>query len=117
MSGLVPGLGALNITWGNIAMIGLGLTLAGAASVLSKPDAQSSSGKDDSSFTLSGPSNTNEQGNPVQLVYGGPIIVGTQPISVGYDIEDYHAGKPASGDADGDGVPDDIARQAGEVSP
>jgi predicted phage tail protein len=116
MNTALPGvLGAMNITWGNIALIGLGLTLAGVSSALSKPDEQKSTSSNDS-FTLSGPGNTNEQGNPVQLVYGGPIIVGTQAVSVGFDIEDYGAGAPASGDADGDGIPDDIARQAGLIT-
>jgi predicted phage tail protein len=86
MSSAVPGmLGSAGLTWGNVAVLGLGLTLAGAAAMLSKADTQS--GSDDSSFSLGGPTNTNEQGNPVALIYGGPVIVGSQAISAGFDIE------------------------------
>ena len=72
------------LTWGNVAMVGLGLTIAGASQALTKTE-----GKEDDkseSYSLSGALNSYEQGNPVPLIFG-ELIVGGQLISAGVDIE------------------------------
>jgi predicted phage tail protein len=77
------------LTWGSVALLGLGLTLAGASSMMSKAqDAKYT--ESTSSFTFSGPVNVNEQGVAVPLIYG-QVITGSQPISSGFDIEDIGA--------------------------
>jgi predicted phage tail protein len=87
LGGAIPGIGTLipgvTMTWGNLAVLGLGLTLAGAASMLSKPPATEQSSR---SFTFSGPVNTNAQGDAIPVIYG-QVICGSQPISSGFDIE------------------------------
>ena len=77
------------VSYGSIALFGVGLALAGAASMLANSDAKPSDATDEAqSFNFGGPVNVNEQGNAVPLIYGGPIIVGSQPISAEFDIED-----------------------------
>lgn len=95
MGAYVPGaIGSMGVTWGNIAAVGLGLTLMGAAQALAK--APSPNGTDYSqSFMFNGPVNTNEQGNPIPLVIG-EVITGSQPISAYFDIEDSSAYKTAN---------------------
>ena len=70
-------------TYGNIAMVGLALGLAGVAALLT-PKVQNANQQ--SSFTLSGPTNAYDQGNPVPLVYG-EVITGSHLISGSMDIE------------------------------
>lgn len=77
-----PLIGAFN--YGNVAMIGAALTLAGIATMLS-PKQQNP--YEQNSFTLQGPGNSYAQGNPVPLVYG-EVITGSQLISGALDIED-----------------------------
>jgi predicted phage tail protein len=79
---------ALGITWGNIALLGLGVALAGVAQILSKPNQTQ---QQTPSYSLGGQQNVYEQGQPIPLIYGGPIIVGSQAISVGLDIEQIGA--------------------------
>ena len=78
-SGLLSG-----VTFGNIAMIGLGLALAGVSSMLTHKD--KTNPNQQASFTLSGPTNVYDQGNPVPLVYG-EVITGSHLISGAIDIE------------------------------
>lgn len=85
-------IGGMGITWGNIAVLGLGLALAGVAQMISKPNNDQQ--KNDASYALGGQVNTYEQGSPVPLIYGGPIIVGSQAISAGFDIEQVGAFEP-----------------------
>lgn len=80
---VLPGLSG--VTWGNVAMIGLGLAVAGASQLLTPQDKKKDESSDQS-YSLSGASNTYEQGNPVPLVYG-EAIVGGHLISAGIDIE------------------------------
>lgn len=77
---------SLGLTYGNIAMFGFALVLAGASSLLSNVEGKKN---DDSnnSFTMSGPSNNYEQGYPVPLIYG-EVITGGYTVSAGIDIED-----------------------------
>lgn len=72
-------------TYGNMAMIGVALALAGVSSMLS-PQEKDESGKNDSSFTMSGPGNSYEQGSPIPLVYG-EVITGGVLVSGGIDVE------------------------------
>jgi predicted phage tail protein len=76
------------VTYGNLAMMGVALSLAGVGSLLSSPEETKS--KDDDSFTLSGPGQSYEQGSPVPLIYG-EVITGSVMISGGIDIEDIGA--------------------------
>lgn len=79
----VPGMmGA--VTWGNVAMIGLGLAIAGASQLLTPQEKTEE--KKEGSYTLSGAVNVYEQGNPLPLIYG-TVITGGQVISAGIDIE------------------------------
>lgn len=77
------------LTYGNVAMIGAALALAGASQLLAPEE----KGKDDSddSFIFSGPTNVADQGFPVPLVYG-EVITGGVMISGGVDIERIGAG-------------------------
>lgn len=90
-SAALPGLG---ITWGNIAMVGLGLTLAGASSLLAKPADAAKDSEADKSHMFNGPGNTAQQGDPIPLIYGR-VLTGSVPVSFDSDIEDtgaYHGG-------------------------
>jgi predicted phage tail protein len=85
-------LGALGMTYGQVAMLGLGVALAGAAQLHTQTEApQTADTKKDNSHAFSGPINVNEQGTAIPLIYGGPILVGSQPISAGMDIENIGA--------------------------
>lgn len=90
-----PLLGA-NITYGNIALIGIGLTLAGAASLLAKPISDTKQEASDS-FTISGPTNSAKQGDAIPLIYG-ETMVGSVTVSFDSDIEDIgaYAGQTSS---------------------
>lgn len=77
-------------TYGNLAMIGLSLALAGVSQLLT-PKQKTEEGKNDESFTISGPGNAYDQGNPIPLIYGEGIF-GSQLISGGIDIENIPIG-------------------------
>ncbi|TAI63447.1 tail assembly protein, partial [Bradyrhizobium sp. Leo170] len=79
----VPGM-----SWGNIAALGLGITLAGASSLLSAPSDASTDEKQ--SYNLNGPSNTGNQGDPIPLIYGRTIAASVN-VSFDADIEDMNA--------------------------
>lgn len=85
----------MSITWGNIAAVGLGLTLAGASTLLSKTESVSETTRDES-FSRVGPKQSAGQGSAIQLIYGEVITVPT-PISVDMDIEDIGAYRSADG--------------------
>lgn len=95
-SGLMSGM-----TFGNLAMVGLALTVAGVASLLTPPKVSTS---DQSSARFTGPQNTYAQGNPVPLVYGR-VITGSVMISCGMDVEPIPVGwSPSEGNTiTGDG--------------
>ena len=94
LSTAVPG--ALGITWGNIAMIGLGLTLSGASSLLAKPADAKLDTDDSKSHTFNGPGNTGQQGDAIPLIYGR-VLTGSVPVSFDSDIEDVGAYQGGSG--------------------
>jgi predicted phage tail protein len=73
------------ITGTQVALFGAAVALAGVSSLLS-PEEKSDETDGSSSFTMSGPGNTYEQGNPVPLVYG-EVITGGVLVSGGIDIE------------------------------
>ncbi|WP_062120550.1 tail assembly protein [Aureimonas sp. AU40] len=87
LAGAIGASGTLlgSVSWASVAFIGLGLAIAGASSLISDPDKKGEDEKK-TSHSLSGPTNTYEQGNPVPLVYG-EVITGGQVISAGIDIE------------------------------
>jgi predicted phage tail protein len=80
---VLPGIG---ITWGNIAMVGLGLTLMGASSLMAKPTATSANSDADKSSTLSGVAGNGGQGDAIQLIYGETLVSGVV-VSFDSDIE------------------------------
>ena len=82
-SGLASG-----ITWGNIAVVGLGMALSGVSSLMSNPDKAAPPKTD--SFSISGPTNMAGQGSAIQLIYG-ECIVAPVCISFDADIEDIGA--------------------------
>ncbi len=85
-TGLLSGL-----TYGNIAMFGLALMIAGVSTLLTPKQKPKNEGKNEQSFSLSGPGNAYDQGNPIPIVYG-EVICGSQLISGGIDIEDIAIG-------------------------
>lgn len=71
-------------TYGNMAMLGVALAIGGVSQMLAPEE--KSENEDDSSFTMSGPGNSYEQGSPIPLVYG-EVITGGVLVSGGIDIE------------------------------
>lgn len=87
----MSGISGLGITYANIATIGLGLALSGAATLATKPDAAKRDTAQDASHTFNGPGNTGEQGACIPLIYGREVIVGSTLVSFDADIEDIGA--------------------------
>jgi predicted phage tail protein len=80
-SGLLSGL-----TYGNIAAVGLGLALAGAATLLTKaPTPSTASNNVSASGSATG--DLAQEGSPIPLVYGRYMVPGI-PISVASQTED-----------------------------
>ncbi|ACF02472.1 putative phage HK022 GP20-related protein [Rhodopseudomonas palustris TIE-1] len=100
--GLLAGMGAqaltgVGITWGNIALVGLGLALSGGATLLANAsDPTTSDTKTDESFTTAGPTNLAQQGAAIPLIYG-ETMTGSNVISFDADIEDIRAYQDAQG--------------------
>ena len=79
----------LGITYGTIAMFGLGLTLLGVSQVTAKTaKTDYSREEDNSSAVLSGPTNTATQGVAVPLAYG-KIMVGSVLVASNLTAIDY----------------------------
>lgn len=79
----------LGITYGTIAMFGLGLTLLGVSQMTAKtPKTDYSREEDNASAVINGPTNTATQGVAVPLAYGkimvGSIIVASNLTAVDY---------------------------------
>jgi predicted phage tail protein len=70
-------------TYGNMAMLGVALAVAGVSQMLAPEE--KTEGKDES-YLLTGPGNTYEQGSALPLVYG-EVITGGVLASIGIDIE------------------------------
>jgi predicted phage tail protein len=77
--------GILGLTYGNIALIGVGLALAGASTLLSKPAVNTAS----NGLTAQGTNTGNDglQGSAIPLIYG-ETMVGSTVISVSSTVED-----------------------------
>ncbi len=72
--------------------IGVSLALGGISEMLfaKKPGGTDSVDKPENrpSYTFDGAVNTAAQGNPVPLLYGGPLLVGSQVISAGLSVDE-----------------------------
>lgn len=90
-------LGALggSVTWGNIALIGLGIALSGASTLLAG-DTSTEEKKSDDSFTINGPSDVARQGMAIPLIYG-EVITGSITVSFDADIEDIGSYRGVTG--------------------
>ena len=80
------------VTYGNLAMIGIALTLSGVSALYSGAKNTDAAKKADS-FSIAGPGNVYEQGFPVPLVYG-EVITGGVMISGGIYIENIGSYTP-----------------------
>ncbi len=82
----------MSMTYGNLAMSGLIMSLGGLSQMLTSTPQQTSSyssreaAEDRPSFLISGVRNTVEQGNPVAVAYGR-VRVGGTIISAGLEVE------------------------------
>lgn len=86
LMGLATATGGL--TWaGNLALMGVGLTLSGVASLLAPKEHPQNSQTAKADVAL-GPQNSFEQGNPVPLIYG-EVICGSQVVSSGLTLTAY----------------------------
>lgn len=93
---LAPFVLAGSVTGATIATsLGVSLILSGISSMLSsspsKPATTSSKPTNTPSYLFNGVVNVTNQGNPVPIAYGGPIIVGSQVISGGLSAEQVAA--------------------------
>jgi predicted phage tail protein len=77
--------GAFGVTAGTFTALGASLILGGVSQMLIKPpSAQSQEAVENRpSFAFNGAVNTEAQGNPVPVLYGGPLLVGSQVVSAG----------------------------------
>ncbi|MGY4332796.1 putative phage tail protein [Bradyrhizobium sp. LB7.2] len=80
-TGLLSGM-----TWGNIALVGVGLTLAGVSTLLTKASEQTG-GSNDVSVAGAAQGETGQQGAAISLIYGEVLTPGIT-ISVASQIED-----------------------------
>ena len=73
------------VSYGTLALVGVGLVLAGVSTLLSKPAVNTAS----NSVSVAGGNigNTGGQGNAIPLIYG-EVLVGSVPISVASAVED-----------------------------
>jgi predicted phage tail protein len=105
-------------------LMGMGLAMAvGGVVQLLSPPVKGLSSKDKPanapSYSFNGPVNTEAQGHPVPLLYGGPMPVGSAVISAGIDVKDnsaaYNSRAPVGGSAGGMGGGGNLNRGRTEV--
>lgn len=87
-----------------LANAGLAMIAGGVAQMLSpQPKGLHSkdSGANQASYAFNGPVNTEAQGNPVPLFYGGPLKIGSAVISAGITTEDMAAAYQAPAQVSG----------------
>jgi len=85
------------VTYGQVAMLGLGLAMTGLSQLLSKkPEGE----KEEDSLMLSGAVNVSEQGGPVPLIYGR-CRVGSTMISSGITTADIPITEKGGGNSGG----------------
>jgi len=102
--GLIAGMGApvvtgMGMTWGNIAVVGLGLALSGISTLIANAQSAEET-KSEESFTINGPNNLAKQGSAVPLIYG-EVMTGSAVISFDADIEDIGAYQGGTGSLEG----------------
>lgn len=79
----------MGISYGSIALFGLGLTLMGVAQMTAKaPSTSINEAEGNESAVISGPQNTAQQGTPIPLVYG-KIMAGSTVIASNLTAIDY----------------------------
>lgn len=95
LGGILASTGA---TWGNIAAVGLAVSLSGASTLLAKADTSTpeNTKADDHSFMLNGPGAVGKQGSAIPLIYGRCMVTPV-PITIDADIEDIGAYQGAVG--------------------
>lgn len=90
---------------GFVGGLGLSLAIGGVAQMLSPmpelPSFGQSSDPGRPSYVFQGPVNRVEQGGPVPLCYGGPILVGSGIVSSSVESEDLNATQAAAPDQTG----------------
>ncbi|MDB5616159.1 hypothetical protein [Tardiphaga sp.] len=86
---------AIGMSYGNIAVIGLGIALSGVSSLLAAPAGATEAAAASESFAINGPSNIAQQGAPLALIYG-EVITGSTCISFDADVEDIGAYQDAA---------------------
>lgn len=79
------GMAGMGVTYGQIAMIGLGIAVAGVSQLLA-PTPKTKDKKDDSSYIISPGENVGTQGASVPLVIGR-YLVGSVVMSIGLSTE------------------------------
>lgn len=72
-----------------VGAVGVSLAIGGISRMLMKTPGKQSLEKADNrpSFGFDGAINTVAQGNPVPVLYGGPLMVGSQVVSAGLSVE------------------------------
>jgi predicted phage tail protein len=79
------GIAGMSVTWGNIALVGLGLALAGVSTLLTKPASPTAS--NDVSAQGAATGDLGQQGAAIPLIYG-EVLTQAVPISVVSTVED-----------------------------
>jgi predicted phage tail protein len=87
-----PIIGKAGLTYGNVALMGVSIALAGVSAMITPTDTKKDE-KSDESFSISGPSSSMAQGSVIPLVYG-EVITGGHVVSAGMDIENIGRYKP-----------------------
>lgn len=104
--------GALTSEFGGGVLIGPGIALAAGGVVqlltpVPKTAKPGDTAANASNYSFNGPVNTQAQGNPVPLFYGGPLTIGSAVISAGIQAQDADytptAAPPGSGFMGGGG--------------
>jgi len=91
---LGPGL-LSGATWGNIALVGVGLALAGVSTLLTKAPEQTG-GSNDVSVAGAAQGETGQQGSAIPLIYGRVLTPGIT-VSVASQVEDISVYANAAG--------------------
>jgi predicted phage tail protein len=89
-AGLLPGLLGTSVTFGNVALLGLGIALAGASALLAQPPAQNAGTIDPKTGSLFGNStNTATQNGPVPVICGRFV---TTPLLISFGLDAERVG-------------------------
>lgn len=95
-AGIAAPFAGLGVTAAGVASFGFSLILSGVSGLLFKPPkpksaASSERPNNQPSYIFNGAVNTVAQGNAVPILYGGPMIVGSQVVSTGLSVEQISA--------------------------